>query len=117
MSALARCDACDEAIRRQGNRWVHVSASPSGGAHDHLAVPEPEPPRFDGPVEVYLGRQLLEICYGGISEAVELVRATHPGTAVTVIDAERRIVVRLPRSTTEYVYDVLYVSTRKAALS
>ena len=117
MSALARCATCDEAIRRQGNRWAHVAPASSGGAHDHAAVPEQEPARFEGPVELYLGRQVLETCSGGISEAVELVRATHPGTAVTVESAEQRIVVRLPRSKTEYVYDLLYVSTRKAVLS
>ena len=117
MSALARCEGCDQALRRQGNRWVHVAPASSGGAHDHAAEAQRDPTRFEGPVEVYLGRQILETCYGGISEAVDLVRATHPGTAVTVESAERRIVVRLPRSKTEYVYDLLYVSTRKAVLS
>jgi hypothetical protein len=113
MNALARCEGCDEPIRRQGTRYVHLSPAASGGAHDHPASPAPEPVRYEGPVEVYLGRQLLETCYGGTSEAVELVRATHPGTAVTV--DERRVVVRLPRSQVEYIYDLLYVSTRKGA--
>jgi hypothetical protein len=112
-SALARCEGCDEPIRRQGTRYVHLAPPATGGAHDHPASPAPEPIRQEGPVEVYLGRQLLETCYGGTSEAVELVRATHPGMAVTV--DERRVVVRLPRSQVEYIYDLLYVSTRKGA--
>jgi len=115
VSALARCEGCDEAIRRQGTRWVHLAPGASGGAHDHPAVPLPAPERLSGDLEVYRGRERVAVCEG-IREAVETVRRANPAAAVSVSNDRRRITARFSRGNVEVVYDLLEASIRKGAM-